>query len=397
MRKTGLMFVIGCLLSLYGFAESPVTIKDIRWSFGPPMRSLLKLQAQGVVGERIIVAAGTQVPSPGGDNSTNRAWLFDPRTSGYEELPNAPKAVAKTAGAVVGEALYVIGGMDFKPGVTRQVWRLSRRSGQWGWEEMPPMPFPRIFPGVAVVGTTIIVLGGQCVYDAANPAALSYPADLGVDTNSVIAFDTKRPQLGWFELPPIPGHARTTPAVAAVGSKIYVFGGRYYKTWANVNLLVPTGDAYVLDFEKLRWRQLPDLPAPVWGAHAVTYGKGPEIVLLGGIKNGRVEHPYGPPQTELLGPNLDVTAFDAEIEQYRVLPTPLPAYPMTEGARQQIAEMIPRAAPYDWVRNFDFSKGNRRVHPRGDFIGDRLYVIGSIVIGTEAHATNDFLIGTVIR
>jgi len=157
------------------------------------MRSLLKLQAQGVVGERIIVAAGTQVPGPGGDNSTNRAWLFDPRTSAYEELPNAPKVVAKTVGVTVGEDLYVIGGMDFKPGVIRQVWRLSRRSGRWTWEEMPPMPFPRIFSGVAVVGTTIIVLGGTCVYDAANPAALSYPADLAVDTGSVIAFDTSRP------------------------------------------------------------------------------------------------------------------------------------------------------------------------------------------------------------
>ena len=388
---------MSCLLSLYGFAEAPVTIKDIRWSFGPPMRSLLKLQAQGVVGERIIVAAGTQVPGPGGDNSTNRAWLFDPRTSAYEELPNAPKVVAKTVGVTVGEDLYVIGGMDFKPGVIRQVWRLSRRSGRWTWEEMPPMPFPRIFSGVAVVGTTIIVLGGTCVYDAVNPAALSYPANLAVDTSSVIAFDTSRPQLGWFELPPIPGQGRTTTAVAVVGNKIYLFGGRYYKTWASVNLLIPTGDAYVLDFEKLRWRQLPDLPAPLWGAQAVTYGKGPEIVLLGGIKNGKVEHPYGRPQTDLLAANLDVTVFDVEIEQYRVLPTPLPAYPMTAGARQQIAEMIPVAPPSDWVRNFDFAKGNRRAQPRGDFIGDRLYVIGSIVIGTEAHATNDFLIGTVIK
>ncbi len=53
---------------------------------------------------------GTQVPSPAGDNSTNRAWLFDPRTSAYEDLPNTPKtAVAKTVGGMVGEDLYVIG------------------------------------------------------------------------------------------------------------------------------------------------------------------------------------------------------------------------------------------------------------------------------------------------
>lgn len=70
---------------------------------------------------------------------------------------------------------------------------------------------------------------------------------------------------------------------------------------------------------------------------------------------------------------------------------------LTAGARQQIAEMIPGAPPSDWVRNFDFAKGNRRAQPRGDFVRDRLDVIGSIVIGTEAHATNDFLIGTVIK
>jgi hypothetical protein len=70
------------------------------------MRFSMKLHAQGVLGNRLLVACGTQVPGIAGDNSTNRSWLFDPGSLTYEELPNAPKVVAKTVGAMVGEDLY---------------------------------------------------------------------------------------------------------------------------------------------------------------------------------------------------------------------------------------------------------------------------------------------------
>src|SRR5262245_41016263 len=87
-------------LELSRAAERP-EIQDITWAKGPPMRYWLKFHAQGLIGDRILGAAGTQVPGCGPDHVTDRVWLFDPKTGGYEDLPPAPLPLGKPDGIVV--------------------------------------------------------------------------------------------------------------------------------------------------------------------------------------------------------------------------------------------------------------------------------------------------------
>ena len=169
-------------------------------------------------------------------------------------------------------------------------------------------------------------------------------------------------------------------------------------TWTHGNLLTFLGDAYALDLDTLRWRQLRELPAPVWSVSAVAY-ENRFIILAGGHRRARHDPPdelydlHRAPE----GPNLDVLVYDSELDFYQTLPSKFPAFHITEETRQEIARMRLRNPPSDWTNRFDFSQGGRRVLPGITVVQGRIYVTGSSVDVTEANATDDFLIGTVVR
>jgi hypothetical protein len=236
------------------------------------------------------------------------------------------------------------------------------------------------------------------VYNPAEHQARFYKGGDGYDINTVQCLDLKAPEKGWYELPPIPRMGRTGFGAVAIGSKVYLFGGACYNTWTHGNLLTFLGDAYVLDVETLRWRQLRELPAPLWSVSAVAY-ENRFIILAGGHRRARHDPPdelydlHRAPE----GPNLDVLVYDPELDFYQTLPSKFPAFHITEETRQEIARMRLRNPPSDWTNRFDFSQGGRRVLPGITVVQGLIYVTGSSVDVTEANATDDFLIGTVVR
>jgi hypothetical protein len=56
-----------------------------------------------------------------------------------------------------------------------------------------------------------------------------------------------------------------------------------------------------------------------------------------------------------------------------------------------------RNPPHDWSSRFDFSRGGRRVRPGLIVLGGTFYIVGSSVDITEANATDELWIGTVVR
>jgi hypothetical protein len=279
-------------------------IRDITWEMGRPLPRPTKGQAQGVVGESIIFACGPGYPGwipaqePRNRGKHNDVFLFNTRTLRYEALPEAPVGIRWPQAAVVGEDFYLLTGWvlwpDPKPDVSsKRMFRLSRRTGDWRWEAMPSLRTGRFIPGVAAAGGTIVVMGGQASFGA--PA---WGADFpGVEVSAVEAFDTSAPDQGWRDLPPVPGLPRESMAAAAVGRRVYVFGG-FYTKYAEARtsedfdrLMRGCGDAYVLDLETLRWRRLPDAPFPAQGWESAVY-QDRYIILAGGVKNYPVEHPY---------------------------------------------------------------------------------------------------------
>ena len=136
------------------------------------MRYVLKFHAQGIIGNRLIVVGGTQIPGCGPEHVSNRAWLFDPKAGTYEDLPAAPEKLGKPEGILVGDDFYLFGGVRCPSEVpkgqgnyNRQMWRLTRRSGTWKWETLAPIPYARLFPMITRVGSLIILIGGHSEFD----------------------------------------------------------------------------------------------------------------------------------------------------------------------------------------------------------------------------------------
>jgi hypothetical protein len=225
-----------------------------------------------------------------------------------------------------------------------------------------------------------------------------------VELNSVIAFDTDKPEKGWYDLPPIPRMARVSPTIASVGRKVYVFGGSYWKTWQN-QVRYPhmemafCADAYVLDLDTLNWRQLPDLPCPIWGMTALPYGTH-SILLIGGECNGRFEHPYQHAEKwrgRGGAPNSEVLVYDTQLDYYRVLPTALPLVPITDELRAEVEQTVASVPPLSPFFGYDYSRGIRRQSTRVSLIGGRLYLLANVMGAGERtmHGTNELLVGTI--
>jgi hypothetical protein len=147
--------------------------------------------------------------------------------------------------------------------------------------------------------------------------------------NAAEALDTTRVQEGWRDVEPLPGYGRYDPAVSVVRGRVYVFGGFYdhiYHDKAKHSKYC--GDAYCYDPATGRWDQLPDLPFALQAAKGVTL-QDRYILIAGGIRGGsHVEHPFTGDKTGEPGPNLEVLVYDVERSSYVSLPSRLPPGPV---------------------------------------------------------------------
>jgi hypothetical protein len=139
----------------------------------------------------------------------------------------------------------------------------SFRHGAWQAEPAMVLPAPRKSIAAAVVGDTIFLLGGyQPPVDGAPASSKVWAWTLGA----------KR----WEERAPLPGHARTNPAVAAIAGQIYAAGGVSHEQGKLQNL----DDILKYDPEADRWSTVGKLPFPNRAASGVTVGG--QLIVIGG-------------------------------------------------------------------------------------------------------------------
>lgn len=111
--------------------------------------------AVGVIGEKIYVAGGYR-----GGGAVTDFSVYDPATDTHQSLPPLPVATEHVVGGAVNGRLYVIGGRDGDiASITARVDVYDVASGQWA--RGPDLPTARGGHAAAVVGTVIIVIGGE--------------------------------------------------------------------------------------------------------------------------------------------------------------------------------------------------------------------------------------------
>ena len=143
------------------------------------------------------------LPEPGG------TW----RT--LEERLPAPVAYPVTVSTPRG--LIVVGGHDADR-VHDEVLRLDLVDGRLVVEELPPLPHPLTHAGGGLVGSQLIVVGGQ-TEAAGSPGNSVLVLDLALEGTDAF---------GWEERAPMPGPRRGLPVVCRLGEELLVASGRDY-------------------------------------------------------------------------------------------------------------------------------------------------------------------------
>ena len=211
---------LGLLVALTASASA-----QERWTERAPLPDPVGI-AGPVVGptrEGLLAAGGANFPDAAPWDGGAKAYhdrvhlLAEPEGSWVTLEERLPYAVAYAVTVATPAGLIVVGGQDAEQ-VFDRVLRLQVEGGQLVVEALPALPTPLTNAGGALVGTQLIVVGGQT--EAA-----------GSPGNSVLVLDLAREgteAFAWEERGPMPGPRRGLPVVAALGDELLVASGRDY-------------------------------------------------------------------------------------------------------------------------------------------------------------------------
>lgn len=167
----------------------------------------------------------------------------------WRSLPDAPTARLMMAWTVLGDEIWVAGGMSHGE-FLQIVESYNTRTAQW--QTRPPLPIPLHHATAATYRGEVVVIGGAS-------------DNLAQASNKVFAFRGGK----WVDLPPLQ-HARAAAAAAVVGDKLVVVGGQDHKQ------LVAQTEV----FDGKSWTQAADLPTP--REHLAAVSDGVYVYTVGG-------------------------------------------------------------------------------------------------------------------
>ncbi len=242
------------------------------------------------LGGRLVVAGGTTWD---GDTKRwlDRIWTYDPSANHWSEAGGLAHALAYPVTAQAGDTLWWAGGSGGAE-AHRALWALGT--------DLKPRLVSRLTEGfvyaaAAAIGFELHVVGGTDDQSALDRTSRRFRSvDLG---NGRIT-----------ELPPYPEAGFIIGTAAAVGGRVFVFGGTRWD--AGPRTVVNHANAHAYDTAARRWSRLPPLPSPNRGLTAVVLDPR-RIYLAGGYVSDEV------------GFVSDAFIFDPENPGYRST-TPLP-------------------------------------------------------------------------
>ncbi|MEM8798673.1 MAG: kelch repeat-containing protein [Pseudomonadota bacterium] len=248
---------------------------------------------------------------------TDRVFVYSPKANSWREGPKLPANRHHISLASAGGKLYAIGGHHFADSkwwrMQASVWVLD--GGEW--REGPTLPQPQAEMVTLVDGDHIHIMGGRrlisdgenekrnhhedvaahLILDTASgtwteaapvPVARNSAAGDIIDGKFHIVggrqgtknltfhgvYDPKTDK--WETRAPVP-QGQAGWAAAAVGRKLYAFGGEIFKQRSRV-----FHEGWMYDADQDKWFRLPDMPTPRHGHGAIAIDG--NIHILGGAK-----------------------------------------------------------------------------------------------------------------
>lgn len=260
----------------------------VEWRLSTPLPEARAGYAAGVVGGRLVLAGGTYWKGSAG-NWTEKIFCatthaFDPVREKWERLPDAPSSLAYAPGAVAGEKLFVLGGVQ-NGQVSRRVLILEKGEDGYRWKDGPPLPEPRVFAEAAVAQGRIFVVGGSREFENLDNSGLCCASHTA--TTTVWSLDPSDPAAGWKTCAEFPGHRRWTPRLVAAGRYLYQFGGRFIS--AKNKPVRYFNEVWRYDAAADTWSEVAALPEEIHHARPVLAAG--RIILVGRERRAMIFEP----------------------------------------------------------------------------------------------------------
>ncbi|WP_297796671.1 kelch repeat-containing protein [Mycobacterium sp.] len=223
------------------------------WAGLPDMGTARHGMAVDAVGKSVYAIGGSTAVGDGQVTATAEALQLPARltqpAAQWRSLPDAPTPRLMTAWTVLGERIWIMGGL--RDGAALQtVESYDPRTG--AWQPQPPLPIPLHHAAAATYRGEVVVLGGAS-------------SDLTQASTKVFALRGG----DWVELAGLT-HARAAPAAAVVGDKLVVAGGQ------NAKQLVPQTEV----FDGSSWHDADNMPTP--REHLAGVSDGTYMYTVGG-------------------------------------------------------------------------------------------------------------------
>ena len=158
LRPTQRLLVVGgCINKNYGEKETNYTQCDVWMPEKNCWRKCMDLPPSVGKLYDVCQVADDQVLLTGGAKAD--CWLMDLTHNTWTQMPSMRNARRFHRSVLVGDNVYVVGGIEGSDTVTRAVERLSLTKRQWS--SQPDLPRPVRSPAVTSYGQTVFVFGGR--------------------------------------------------------------------------------------------------------------------------------------------------------------------------------------------------------------------------------------------
>ena len=244
MGRSWLRGAFVALVAVCALGVSPEARGEPGWKMAAPLPKAIGEIEAATVNGKIYVLSGLD-NRPGVVSPTGYNWCYDPATNAWTDRKPMPVPAHHIMVATWNDKIYVFGGFVRPPSVL--AWQPIDRAWEYdpatdSWKELAPMPTPRGAGQAVEVGSKIYVIGGV---RSNRPGDAGAPIPLGSTDQLVLGtveeYDPATNQ--WRARSPMPT-ARNHFFAGAVGGKIYAVDGRIGTVFVTKSDTIDLVDSY---------------------------------------------------------------------------------------------------------------------------------------------------------
>lgn len=228
----------------------------------------------------LIVAGGANFPDGGAPwSGSQKAWtdqifVLEKASGVWKRAGHLPQPMGYGVSVSYGNKLICIGGSN-ADGHLASVFAFSYQHGKIITAELPALPHPLANACGALIGNTIYIAGGLFTPDARSTADIFWSLDLS------------NAHANWQTLATWPGPPRMLAAAAAYNNSFYLFSGTDLEDNNGVAHRKYLTDAYCFTPAK-GWKKLADMPMATVAAPTLIPALTPNKLYIFGGDDGRL-------------------------------------------------------------------------------------------------------------